>query len=270
MVGRSSAFAPRSFVACALAALFANHCIDSHGDTSDGDGASQEAGASNASGGATTSGGGNPGRGGSSSGRGGTTSTGGSTASGGTAPSGGAAGSGEGGEDVGPGGRGFEGASVASVDGYVFGPAPACTTEWVDFECDGDIPLDCDVPDEVIGFAASSGRHCPYCAPPPAGEVAPECPVARSRYGVFLAEILAASCANYCESDADCRRVTLTNACGRFAIAARGLVDEEPIEFAREYAATHCGACGTPPPASDAFFDDLRARCVERTCVLVP
>ena len=32
-------------------------------------------------------------------------------------------------------------ASVASVDGYVPGPAPACTTEWIDFECDGDIPL---------------------------------------------------------------------------------------------------------------------------------
>ncbi|HEX6275509.1 MAG TPA: hypothetical protein VFZ53_20855 [Polyangiaceae bacterium] len=258
MVGRTSAFAPSGFIACALTALFANHCIDSHGDTAGGGG-----GASDASGGATSGAGG-------SSGRGGTTSTGGIMAGGGTAPSGGAAGSGEGGEGVGPVDPGVEAASVASVDGYIFGPAPACTTEWIDFDCDGDIPLDCDVPGEVISFTASSGSHCPYCAPPPAGEVAPECSAARSRYGVFLAEILAAGCANYCESDAECTRVPLTNACGRFVMAARGLVDEEPFEFAREYAATHCGACGTPPPASDAFFDDLRARCVERTCVLVP
>ena len=93
------------------------------------------------------------------------------------------------------------------------------------------------------------------------------------------------SCANWCESDDDCFAWEIDNACGDFALSLRGLIDEEPIAFAEEYASAHCGSCGDavqsiylkrpgsdviegPDAAHESLLENFEPRCLGRQCVL--
>ena len=277
----------------ALVAATATHCTDASDDddaTGDVGGGAGEAG----NGGASGTNAGTGGRGGTSAGAGSANGGAGATAGGegGTGPM-----AGEGG--VPSAGQGSGGMievqffSVASFDGYLKPPPPVCTTGFIDFGCDGDgeggasgssVPLDCDVPNEVISFDADDGKHCPFCAPPGPDDQERDCSSVSEDYGDFLSDIVSASCANYCDTDAQCFAFEIVNACGDFVISLYGLIDEEPIAFAEEYATTHCGVCGATPQRifmrrsnSDvieggvpdrAFLEHFVPRCLERRCVL--
>jgi hypothetical protein len=243
---------------------------------------SSETGGSGGRGGAATSGG--------SAGRGGTTSSGGSSTttggSGGSAPAESAGEGGEGGaESTGEGGvpsAGTSGAgAVPSGDGYPTVPPSVCTDAWVDFDCDGAVS-ECTAPD-VISFDAERNANCPVCAPPPAG--ARSCEKAQREYRAFLATAISASCANYCETDQQCAAWEITNSCGTVALSLLGGIDEEPIFYAEQFAANHCGDCGEVPQTgtlrragspvlefdpSTGLLDDLGPRCVSNQCVLAP
>jgi hypothetical protein len=223
---------------------------------------------------------------GGSAGRGGTTSSGGSSGSAGgyagatAAGEGGVANTGEGGtESTGEGGTG----AFASGDGYPQVPPPACSAG-ADYVCDGDRRIDCAAPDEVIAFDPARDMRCPVCAAPPAGSRT--CERSRSEYRDFLAAIVSATCTNYCEEDSDCAAWEITNACGSVALSLTGLLDEEPIGFAEDFAATRCEPCGNVPqritlrrvgsptlqgdPSSAGLLDSYGPRCVNRQCVLQP
>lgn len=228
---------------------------------------------------------------GGSAGRGGATSSGGSsTATGGTGGSGPAESAGEGGEggeeSTGEGGslspgKGGTGA-VPSADGYPVVPPPVCDTP-TDYPCD-ERRVECAAPDEVLTFDAARDASCPVCAPPPAGSRS--CEKSRREYREFLAAVISASCANYCEEDADCAAWELTNSCGSVALSLEGGIDEEPIGLAEEFAASRCTECGQvaqtmtlrragssrleADPSSAGLLDDYGPRCINNQCVLAP
>jgi hypothetical protein len=192
----------------------------------------------------------------------------------------GADGGGQGGtEDPGKGGTG----DVPSGVSYPVVPPPVCRAA-EDYPCDEDRRVECVAPDEVITFDAARDARCPVCAPPPAG--ARSCEKSEREYRDFLAAVISASCANYCEEDADCVAWELTNSCGSIALSLEGGIDEEPIELAEEFAATRCGDCGVvaqtitlrragsprleADPSSAGLLDAYGPRCVTHQCVLEP
>jgi hypothetical protein len=248
--------------------------------SSSGGTSSQATGGTGGRGGAASDG--SAGRGGSSSSGGSSTSTGGSTGGGeaGGGGEGGVESPGEGGTGNAP--QGGTGA-VPSGDGYPAIPPPVCDAR-TDYPCDEDRRVECAAPDEVISFDAARDASCPVCAPPPAG--ARSCEKSQREYREFLAAVISASCANYCEEDADCVAWELTNSCGSVALSLEGGIDEEPIGLAEEFAATRCGECGEvaqtmtlrragsvrleADPSSAGLLDAFGPRCVERQCVLAP
>jgi hypothetical protein len=84
--------------------------------------------------------------------------------------------------------------------------------------------------------------------------------------------------------DADCFGFEIVNSCGDFVMSLYGSIDEEPIAFAEEFAATHCGVCGVIPQTvtmrrpiasrppdevpSGRFIENFEPLCVEHQCVL--
>lgn len=289
MVGKAW-LAGRMLALCALLSTTLMQCT--------GDEAADDGNQTGGSGGAT--GGSSPETGGAGSGNGGATGgtpTGGTNAggtnTGGARPSGGEGGM----PEAGAGGESqvmfF---SVASRTEYLSPPPPACMGAFIDHGCDGPgngsagadtgsrVPLDCDVPDEVISFEAGDDRHCPFCAPPGEGDDERSCDEVTESYGDFLSDVVSASCANYCEADTECAAWEIVNACGDFVLSLRGSIDEEPISFAEEFAVTHCGVCGATPqliylrransdrieggaPAG-SLLESYLPRCIERQCVL--
>jgi hypothetical protein len=292
MVGSRRLSGFESFAVCALFALAAGRCVVVADDGAD-DGA--EAGAPNGGGGTSNdgptraSGGSRMASGGSSAGSGGSDAPQGGSNAGGTRPTDGGE-AGASGEGTGPGGTGAEIFSVVSSDGYVRTPPPACVGEVAaDGWCVGTdgprpSPLACAVPDEVISFDASDDENCPFCAAPPVGEVTRPCPDARAIYRDFVWDLVSSSCANACESHADCAAWEVVNACGDFVFSLNGFIDEVPLAYMEEYASAHCSACGTTAQRmylrragsrviefgapSGALLEGFESRCVERQCVL--
>ena len=228
------------------------------------------------------------------SGSGGATSggatSGGASSGGAGASSGAGSGVGENG-GAGPGGSsGDEILSIVATDGFSRTPPPACESgtpeeRWcVGTASQPSAPVGCAVPGEVISFTANDDVNCPFCAAPPAGDLTRACPDARTIYHEFVWDLVSPSCANFCESDADCFAWEVKNACGDIVVSLYGLEDEEPLAFMEEYAATHCGACGTAAqemylrrPGSSriefgapmgSLLEGFESRCVERQCVL--
>jgi hypothetical protein len=249
--------------------------------------ASGNGGTSHATGGTGGRGGaasdGSAGRAGSSSSGGSSTSTGGSggsTSVGDAGGEGGVESTGEGGTGNSP--QGGTNA-IPSGDGYPAIPPPACNAR-VDYPCDEGRRVECAAPDEVISFDAARDATCPVCAPPPAGSRS--CEKSQREYREFLAAVISASCANYCEEDADCAAWEITNSCGSVALSLEGGIDEEPIGLAEEFAATRCGECGEVAqtmtlrragsaelevdPSSAGLLSAFGPRCVNHQCVLAP
>jgi hypothetical protein len=275
------------FTVCALFALAAGRCVVKPDDGAPDPGA--DAGPPKGKGG-TSSGGSGMASGGSGAASAGSGTTEGGSSAGGTQPtSGGEAGTA--GDGTGPGGSsGDEFFSVVSADNYVRTPPPACEMEppasgWcVGTETPLRVPLNCARRDEVISFDANDDENCPFCAPPPVGGVTLACPDARAIYRDFVWDLVSSSCANSCDSNADCFAWEIVNACGNVVVSLRGSLDEEPISFMEEYAAAYCGECGATPQSTFIrrpealalengggwvpLLDDFEPRCVERQCVL--
>jgi hypothetical protein len=274
------------FAVCALFALVAGRCVVVTDDGAVDGGA--DTGPPKGRGG-TSSGGSSAASGGSGAASAGSGTTDGGSSAGGTQPTNGGE-AGTPGAGTGPGGSGGDDFfSVVSTDNYVRTPPLACETEvptigWcVGTETPRRVPLDCAARDEVISFDANDDENCPYCETPPVGDVTRSCPEARAIYRDFVWDLVSSSCANSCESDADCFAWEIVNACGNVVVSLMGSLDEEPISFMEEYAAAHCGACGATPQSEfirrpDArvsanggwvpLLDDFEPRCVERQCVL--
>jgi hypothetical protein len=90
----------------------------------------------------------------------------------------------------------------------------------------------------------------------------------------FLDHNLRETCTNWCETDDDCSAAEV-DACGlTYAMALRGLVDEEPMAFAVSFAQDNCGACvdddQAPAIGSSAkLLDFTETVCQQNQCVLV-
>lgn len=133
--------------------------------------------------------------------------------------------------------------AVVSTGEYRAVPAPACTDEFIDRNCDEFLPLQCEA-NEHADYDPS--MICPVCAADsPADPSA--CDGWRYRYGDFLRHLISESCANWCDTDTDCVAWEINNACGSYALSLRALIDEEPIIFGEQFANDNCSVCGAMP-----------------------
>ena len=137
--------------------------------------------------------------------------------------------------------------------------AGPCGSTFVDMDCDATMT------------ACPAGQHrdftsgpCSECVPDTRADRS--CAWGRERYGEFLAELTSASCADFCQSDADCRAFTLSNSCAEScSIALYGFIDEEVLWAAEEFAKESCDpfCAGTPRPLCPK---EERVRCVDNRC----
>jgi hypothetical protein len=163
---------------------------------------------------------------------------------------------------------------VVSADGLPSVPPPAasCPVEGdVESRCDHLIPLNCDQQGQRIGFDPDDDTPCPICVMPSASDPA-TCEQWQRRYLEFLADNISQACINSCTRADVCTPIAITNSCGTVGVALSGLLDEEPIEFAREFARTNCApACGFVEQTLDdaAVLAGYQVRCLEAQCVFV-
>lgn len=159
-------------------------------------------------------------------------------------------------------------------DFYITPSASVCEEEWIDFGCDETFPHspsedDCADP-LVMDFEEETA--CPVCVEPP--EVARSCAEAQRHYLEFLDHNLREACTNWCETDSDCSAAEI-DACGlTFAVALRALVDEEPMAYAKSFAADNCQPCASTsddaePSNSARLLEFAKPVCRQRQCVLV-
>ncbi len=172
--------------------------------------------------------------------------------------------------------------AVVSSGPYRAPPPPSCEGEFIDYDCDAIIPLQCG-PGAHIDY--DSDVVCPVCAQDGADDPT-TCDGWQDRYGDFLHHLIRESCANWCETDSDCFAWEIDNACGSYALSLTGAIDEEPIYFAGEFAEHNCGVCGAVEqtvflrrPGSDVIEGDgqhsglltsFQSECWAHQCVLTP
>ncbi len=160
-------------------------------------------------------------------------------------------------------------ASYDSVEEYLADSAsrPAgigpCGDTFVDYECD------------AILEGCPEGMHRDHDPADPCGicvddaESPLTCEAVRTRYLQLLDHIIRSSCADFCESDADCFVYEVSNDCGtgcRYALF--GGIDEEIEIVAEQFSAESCApACvDVPIPACDPPAATTVA-CVQNRCV---
>jgi hypothetical protein len=141
-------------------------------------------------------------------------------------------------------------------------PAPgACGERFVDHDCDG------------AWKECSEGTHrdklarntCSSCEPD--GSQVRSCEWARGRYLDFLGELTHDSCADFCDSAADCSASVIENACmSDLVLSLYGMINEEILLAAESFSNENCAAlCGSSPPPS-AEQPSGQIACVNHRC----
>jgi len=90
------------------------------------------------------------------------------------------------------------------------------------------------------------------------------CEDGQAAYATYLQQLLGSTTSSSCNVDADCKLVSLDNACGvscGTAVSVRGA--PSVVASATAYANAHCGACAAPSPCPPV---ERFARCAGGTC----
>ena len=138
-----------------------------------------------------------------------------------------------------------------------------CGEAFIDYNC------------EAVFDPCPEGTHrdydpssaCPVCLENSTSSLS--CDAARARYRAFFTHIVSSSCADFCETAADCRKVAFDNACARHSAAIFGNIDEEVIEAAAQFARETCApVCLTDPP-NDSTTQGVKKQCIDHKCRLL-
>jgi hypothetical protein len=137
-----------------------------------------------------------------------------------------------------------------------------CDETFIDYDCDN------------VLAPCPEGTHrdfdpmspCAICADNQENPV--PCEAARERYAAFLDHIIPSSCADFCETVADCYVFDISNACSRDIIPLYGAIDEEIILVAEQFAHDNCApVCGDVQARSE-MVKQAQVACLNHQCVL--
>jgi len=155
----------------------------------------------------------------------------------------------------------YEAASASRPPGI--GP---CGDTFVDYQCDAIL----DPCPEGMHRDFDPGDPCGVCVDDP--EVPLTCAAARERYLALLDHVILSSCADFCETAADCYLLEISSQCmAGCSYALFGGIDEEIEEVAGQFSAESCApVCGDATAPSCAAAGAMTPACIDNRCVLQP
>jgi len=139
--------------------------------------------------------------------------------------------------------------------------AGACGETFVDFGCD-EAWRECG-PGTHRDYR--SGDSCSSCVAD--GQAPRTCAWARGRYPEFLRELTQNSCADFCDSAADCSASLIENACmSDLVLSLYGMINEEIIQAAESFSNENCAPLCGSEPAPSAEPPRGKIACVNHRC----